>query len=87
MNWYKQAQFASIAITSCDQTWNELGISFNGGPAYTYPDVSPHLYEKIRKLLYRKNYSEVGKILNRLSKNTQQKDEPKEPQFNFMQGN
>jgi hypothetical protein len=66
MNWYKLAQYAPIAIVSYN-SYGELGISFNGGQKYTYPNVNPFLYEKIRNALRNKNYKAVAALLKRLS--------------------
>lgn len=73
MNWYKICQQyipASIVITSYNSA-SELGISFNGGPAYTYYNVSPYWRDRIRKLLQYKNYREANKILKNFSKNNE----------------
>ena len=50
MNWYKTAQQppTPIAIVSYN-SYGELGISFNGGKKYVYPDVSPFYKEKIER--------------------------------------
>ena len=92
MNWYKQSQqYAPIAIVSYNQTYNELGISFNGGPKYTYYKVNPYHYNQIENLLNRKNYKAVEKILRNFGKNKPQYIEPeplKKPeqkQFLFME--
>ena len=93
MNWFKKAQPAPIAITSYNYTYNELGISFNGGPTYTYYHVSPFFYNKIKALLYHKNYKAAEKILRVFGKYAPQgatphiPQEPPKPQqgeFSFM---
>ena len=69
MSWYKKAQqVVPISIVSYFPNIGELGISFNGGKTYVYPDVSPFLYERIDTLLRVKNYREVSKILKNISK-------------------
>lgn len=96
MNWYKIAYTPEpISIVSYN-SYNELGISFNGGKKYIYPNVSPFFYEKIKKLLKRKNYSTVAKILKSFAVNKEIKEEkplpitsnppppPKQQTFDFM---
>lgn len=68
MNWYRTAQQVTpIAIVSYFPNIGELGISFNGGKKYVYPNVSPYLYDRINVLLRVKNHREVSKILRNLS--------------------
>jgi len=92
LNWYKKAQqYAPIAIVSYNQTYNELGISFNRGPKYTYYGVNPYYYNKIENLLNRKNYKAAEKILRNFGKNKPQYIDPKpykkpeQKQFPFME--
>jgi hypothetical protein len=69
MNWYKRAQTftpAPITIVSYN-SYGELGISFNGGKKYVYPNVSPYIYDNIKKLLKYKNYKKVQEMLQQLS--------------------
>ncbi|MHA1469476.1 MAG: hypothetical protein ACTSSP_02810 [Candidatus Asgardarchaeia archaeon] len=76
MNWYKISQQyrpAPIVITSYDQA-GELGISFNGGPTYTYYNVSPYWMEKIRTLLRYRNYKAVNKALKNFSNKEKQQN-------------
>jgi hypothetical protein len=79
MNWFKKAQFnhAPIAIVSYN-SYGELGISFNGGKKYIYPDVSPFYKEKIEKLLKFKNYKAAQKLLSNLSTNRSDSEEEKQ---------
>jgi len=70
MSWYKKSQrVPPISISSYSSQYVQLNISFADNPQkiYTYYKVSPHIYEKIEKLLRFKNYPEVANILNRLS--------------------
>jgi hypothetical protein len=67
MNWYKLAQFAPIAIVSYNNTYEELGISFNGDKKYTYTNINPYTYNKIKKLLDHKNYREAAIFLRKLT--------------------
>jgi len=76
VNWYKicqQYRPAPIVITSYNQA-GELGISFNGGPTYTYYNVSPYWEERIRKLLRYRNYKEVNKVLKNFSDKEKQRN-------------
>jgi len=85
MNWYKKAQQAPpIAITSYISAYGELGISFNGGQQYTYPDVSPFIYDKIKNLLKYKNYLKVQNMLKNLSAKNQETDRDKEQMLNQL---
>jgi len=70
MNWYEYSQkVAPIQIIHYNRQYGELGIMFtDSGKQYVYPKVSPFLYNKIRNLLGHMNFSEVGKILQNLSK-------------------
>ncbi len=69
-SWYKRAQkIVPISIVSYFPNIGELGISFNRGKTYIYPDVSPFLYDRINTLLRVKNYKEVNKILKNISEN------------------
>ncbi len=78
MNWFKQAQqYSPIAIVSYDHDGN-LGISFNGGKKYNYPDVSPFYYNKIQTLLKVKNYRKAQEILKNLSGNMLHTEEEKQ---------
>ncbi len=75
MNWYKKSQeIKPISIISYNHI-GELGISFNGGKTYIYPDVSPFLYEKINILLRVKNFREVSRILRKVSENSKENKE------------
>lgn len=76
MNWYKTAQQppTPIAIVSYN-SYGELGISFNGGKKYVYPDVSPFYKEKIERFLKFKNYKAVQDLLKRLSANRSDTEE------------
>jgi len=68
MNWYRTAQqVAPIAIISYFPNIGELGISFNGGKKYAYPNISPFLYDRINVLLRVKNYKKVSEILRNIS--------------------
>lgn len=78
MNWYKKAQeFPPIAITSYD-SYGNLGITFNGGKKYVYPDVSPYYYDYIKKFLKVKNYKKVQEILKNLSLSSPTSEEDKQ---------
>lgn len=70
MNWYKESQYSPISIVSYD-SYGELGISFNGGKKYIYHNIPVYLYEKIKKLLEKKNYRAAEKILKNLSSSPQ----------------
>ncbi len=79
MNWYKKSQqVVPIAIVSYFPNIGELGISFNGGKKYVYPDISPFLYERIDILLRVKNYREVSKILRNISTKKEETQEDKD---------
>lgn len=66
-----------ISIYSYSKTYGELKILFNNKGPYTYYNVSPYTYNKIRYLLNKKNYSYVNKILRNISKNTPHTEEEK----------
>ena len=102
MNWYKKSQNPEpIEITVNNDTYNELGISFNGSKTYYYPNVNKQTRNYISFLLSRKNYKAVEKKLREiLEKNKAEAaklearyprkipDPPKEPQqgqFPFME--
>ena len=69
-NWYKKAQQnIPIQIVSYIPEHEELGISFNSGKKYIYPNVTPFTYNRIQTLLKVKNYRAVQKILKNLSNN------------------
>jgi hypothetical protein len=83
-NWYKKAQQANpISIISYNST-GELGISFNGGKAYVYPNVSPFVYKKIQTLLRVKNYKKVQDMLKNLSANNQETEEDRQQMLNQL---
>jgi hypothetical protein len=66
MNWFKESQLIRpIAITFYN-SYGELGISFQGSKTYTYPNVPPPLYEKIKYLLKERRYPTVYRILQNL---------------------
>ena len=73
MNWFKGSQQVPpiaprpIAITFYNNR-GEMGISFNGSKTYTYPNVPPPLYGKVKLLLGKKNYSAAYRILQSLKK-------------------
>ena len=70
MNWFRLAQYnpiVPIIISSYDYTYNILRVLYRGQGPYEYPDVSPHIYNKIQNLLRYRNYSAAKKILDRLS--------------------
>lgn len=79
MNWYKSSQHIPepISIVSYN-SYGELGISFNGGKKYIYPDVSPFIYKKIKSLLKYKNYTKVQEKLRNLSSNNQETEEDRQ---------
>ena len=79
MNWYKKAQQnIPIRIISYIPQHGELGISFNRGKKYIYPNVTPFTYSRIQTLLKVKNYREVQKILKNLSINRPDTKEEKQ---------
>ena len=79
MNWYKKSQLnIPIQIVSYIPEYGELGISFNRGKKYIYPDVNPFTYNKIHTLLRVKNYKQVQKILKNLSANRPDTEEEKQ---------
>lgn len=84
MNWYKTSQSVPIAISSYTPEYGELVVSFNGGKGYTYPGVSPFIYEKIRRLLSVKNYREVQNMLKNLSANREDTEEDKQQMLNQL---
>jgi len=50
-----------------NHTYSELFVRFTNSPKeYMYDNVSPFLMEKLYKLLKKKNYSSVVKILQNL---------------------
>jgi hypothetical protein len=73
MNWYKVAQNNSqtIQILSYNYTTNTLKVSFNGGKGYSYKNINPSLFYRIKKLLSVHNFSLVSKILKDKSKQEQ----------------
>jgi len=76
MNWFKQAQqYTPITIVSYIPSYEELGISFNGGKKYVYPNVTPFIHNEIKRLLKYKNYNKVQKILKNLSANNPKNQE------------
>ena len=78
MNWHKRAQkIAPISIISYIPSYEELGISFNGGKKYIYPNVNPFIYNQIRNLLKVKNYRKVQEILKNLSVKQKETNEDK----------
>jgi hypothetical protein len=85
MNWYKIAQTSDIPPPPPIRVVSyfpkiqegELGISFNGGKKYVYPKVPNPLHERIERLLGKKNYKAVEKILRNLTPN---KPKPETPQ-------
>ena len=77
MNWYKKSQNdkpAPINITSYRDTYEELGISFNGSKTYHYPHVNKHIYREIAFLLSKKNYRAVEKKLKDILQKNKDKD-------------
>jgi len=65
MNWYKKAQqrIYPIMIAFYNHSTGDLGVSYNGGKTYVYPNISPYQKEYLEKLLGVKNYSTVSKFL------------------------
>jgi len=65
MNWYKiSTKQPAIRIIAYNPDFSELKINFiDSDKIYLYPNVSPFLYDKVRALLFRKNYSQVAQIL------------------------
>ena len=80
----KIAQNIPISIISYSDETGELGISFNSGKKYIYPNVSPFVFDKIEKLLKIKNYKEVQKMLKNLSDNQPDTEEDKQQMLNQL---
>jgi len=70
MNWYRiSTKLPKIRIVGYNQDFNELSVNFvSSDKVYEYHNVSPFLYEKIRALLFRGNFSKVAQILRDLAR-------------------
>jgi hypothetical protein len=76
MSWYKESKkYNSIITILSYNKLGELAVMFNNTKRYVYPGVSPHLYEKIERLLSRNNSSAVIRILQNLSKTNKKEEE------------
>ena len=94
MNWYKKVQLTNkiklsqtnipIDIYSYNETHGELKILFNDKGPYTYHNVNPFIYNKIKYLLSKRNYSTASKILRNISKNTPHTEEEKNEMLNEL---
>ena len=84
MNWYKVANKFPIQMTtySANLEGGRITIFFEGKGPYYYYGVSPFLYNKIKGLLYYKNYPTVSKILKRLS-DSKKENNNSQTEFDF----
>lgn len=73
-----------IDIYSYNKTDEELKILFKNKGPYTYYNVNPDMYNKIKYLINKKNYHAVNKILRNISKNTPYTEKEKEEMLNQL---
>ena len=79
MSWYKRNKIASSDPVSYiqynpDNTGWDMFVTFKkANKTYRYRNVSPFIYESIERLRNHKNYSQVSKILLRLSETNEKK--------------
>lgn len=79
MNWYKIAQLrAPIAITSYNETYNQLGISFAGSKTYTYENIVPDDHNYLESLLKNRNYPKAQEVLESWRTKRQETEEDRQ---------